>query len=301
MEKVSCYLCKKEAKGFNLKDFGVKVCSQCLPEFVLRRTLSTMRSFHMVKQGQTVAVGISGGKDSTALVHVLGRLQKKLGITVKAFHLHLGFADFSEKVLEIAKEAALQASVEFKAYFIKDYGVRVEPIGSFPACAVCGALKRTIFNRIAKDLGAQVLATAHTFDDIFLFALKNLVSKKDNIPKAVLPPANELLPAKIKPFYLIPEYLTRAYCDVLGLKYYDSMCPIADKQGHALKPVFAEIDKVSPGFRKQILDGLKRVFKVAGKKQKEPVFNCRYCGEPATQEICALCRVRHYQAGTLGS
>lgn len=240
-----------------LKDFGATVCRQCIPAFVAGRTLSTIRSYHMLKTGQRVAVAVSGGKDSSALLHVLSGLNKRLQVELVPFHLHLGFGRFSDRFMEMAMRNSKKCGFELKVYFINDFGVKVEPIGSFPACAVCGALKRTIFNRIARELGCQVLATAHTLDDMFLFAIKNLVSKKDNVPSPSLKSAHPQVPLKIKPFCRIPEYLLEEYCRVTGLEYEKQECPVSDGKGHALKKVFERIDEVSPGMRRQIIDNLK--------------------------------------------
>jgi uncharacterized protein (TIGR00269 family) len=291
----SCFICRRKGRVFDLRDFGSRVCPDCLPEFVKRRVLSTIRSHHMISSGDVVAVGVSGGKDSAALLHILNQTARKLDIKVMPFHLNLGFGDFSERAQEAASNAAEISGLELNVFYISDYEVRVEPIGSFPACAVCGALKRSIFNRIARKLGANVLATAHTFDDIFLFAVKNLVSGKDNIPRSVLQPEAGRLPRKIKPLYRIPEYLTSAYCMEIGIKHITGECPVSDGRGHALKKILAEIDTASPGFRRQVLDALKRVYKNTGKPPKKPQFSCIRCGEPSTQEICPVCRVREYQ------
>lgn len=293
---MKCFICKNRDKDLiKLKEFGAHICKDCIPEFVLRRVVSTIRSHRMVKQGQKVAVGFSGGKDSTALLSILKKSEKKIGIKVVPFHLHLGFGSHSDNVLKIAKKAAEKIETDLKVYYLKDYSVRIEPIGSFPACAVCGAIKRNIFNRIARDLNCDVLATAHTFDDIFLFAIKNFISKKDNIPSSYLVSSRDGIPVKIKPLYRIPETLTKLYCDILGLDYVTGECPISDKKGHLLKSVFSQIDEVSPGMRRQILDNFKRIYNKVGKKQKDLIFDCKICGEPSTQEICALCRVRAIQ------
>ncbi|MCX7831665.1 MAG: hypothetical protein N2440_02050 [Actinobacteria bacterium] len=294
---MKCFICKNSDKQvLELKEFGAHICNDCIPEFISRRVISTIRSHRMVKQGQKVALGFSGGKDSTTLLSVFKKAEKKIGVKVIPFHLHLGFGSYSDSVLEKARKAAEKIGTDLKVYYLEDYSVRIEPIGSFPACAVCGAIKRNIFNRIARDLNCNVLATAHTFDDIFLFTIKNFISKKDNIPASYLVSSRDGIPIKIKPLYRIPESLTKIYCDILGLDYVSGECPVSDKKGHSLKSVFSQIDEVSPGMRRQILDNFKRIYKKVGKKQKDLIFDCKICGEPSTQEICALCRVRAIQS-----
>jgi tRNA(Ile)-lysidine synthase TilS/MesJ len=186
----TCFHCKKAENIFYLGHYGLYVCDACFPTFFRRKVLSTIRSFHMLKEGDVVAVGVSGGKDSASLIHTLFFLAPRLKIKVKPFHMHLGFGEYSDLALKTVKELGSRIGQDVEIFYLADYGVKVEPIKSFPACAVCGALKRNIFNRITRILGARVLATAHTFDDIFLFALKNLLSKKDNIPRAVLESQN---------------------------------------------------------------------------------------------------------------
>lgn len=297
MERSSgfCFRCKKKGDVYYLADYGLYVCRGCFPEFFRKKVLSTIRSFHMLKEGETVAVGVSGGKDSASLLHTLSLLSAKLKIQLKPFYLHLGFGDYSDTALAAAHKVAEKSGTKLAVFYLSDYGVRVEPIKSFPACAVCGALKRSIFNRIARKLGAGVLATAHTFDDIFLFALKNLLSQKDNIPRAVLESSSSLVPRKIKPLYRMPETMTRLYCEVENLPFVAGSCPVSDGRGHALKEIFAQIDEVSPGFRRQFIDHLKRLYRKAGREARNLDKECIYCREPSTQDICAVCRVRAYQ------
>jgi hypothetical protein len=89
--------------------------------------------------------------------------------------------------------------------------------------------------------------------------------------------------------------MAKLYCDLEGLPYMTGSCPVSDERGHALKGAMVKLDEVNPSFRWQLLDHLKRLLRQAGKEVKYPDKNCQYCGEPSTQYICAVCRIRIYQ------
>lgn len=69
----------------------------------------------LVMPGDTVIVGFSGGADSTALVHILYRLQNELKFTLTAAHLHHGIrGEEADRDLEFAKQFCRQLNINFK-------------------------------------------------------------------------------------------------------------------------------------------------------------------------------------------
>lgn len=296
VEKVEkkCPRCGRTENVVTLKDLGTIICIECLPDFLLRRILYTIRTHHMLEGVAAVAAAVSGGKDSTVMLDALVRASKSRKIRVQPFHLNLGFGDFSQAAESFAREAAARNGLELKVFYLADYGLRIEPLKTFSACAVCGAVKRVLFNRFARELGCDVVATAHTLDDMLLFALKNILSGKNNIPPSVSRGSDEV-PGKIKPLYYIPEYLTELYCEIKGIQRTSEECPVSDGKGYRMKEALFMLDVASPSVRRQLLKRLREIFKQAGQPPRFPDKKCQICGEPNTQEICAVCRVRQLQ------
>ncbi len=135
-----------------------------MPEDILvRRARDTIRQHRMLAAGDTVVVATSGGPDSTALLHVLAELRRKLGLTLHAAHFDHGLrpdaADDAQCVGEMSRSLGLsyhhgtggaRAYAEQRNLSIEDAARR---------------LRYEFLFGVARDVGAQVVATGHTLDD----------------------------------------------------------------------------------------------------------------------------------------
>lgn len=290
-----CPRCGSQRNVLLLKDLGTRVCLSCLPEFLIRRIVYTIKSHHMLEGVSAVAAAVSGGKDSAVMLDALVRAGRSRGVRIKPFHLNLGFGEFSDRAQSYACQAAARNGIDITVFNISDYGIRIEPVKTFSACAVCGAVKRILFNRFARELGCDVVATAHTLDDMLLFAIKNILSGRNNLPPSMVR-GNGAVPGKIKPLYFIPEYLTELYCRIEEIEHTVGECPVSDGKGHRMKHALFMLDVASPSVRRQLLKNLKKIFGQLGSEPRFPDKRCWVCGEPNTQEICAVCRVRQLQS-----
>lgn len=137
----------------------------------MRKAIET---FEMIKPNEKVAVGVSGGKDSMALLDALWRFKQ---FSPKPFDLiaitvDLGFegADFSP-IIEYCKERDIE-------YIIKptDIGKIVFDIRKEKnPCALCANLKRGALHKAAIENGAHVIALGHHLDDVVETFLMSLI------------------------------------------------------------------------------------------------------------------------------
>ncbi len=146
---------------------------------------------------------------------------------------------------------------------IRDLGLEVRRVKGWNPCAVCGAIKRALFNREARAAGAQVVATAHTLEDLLLFSLKNLLSRRYTFPRPVLPEQAGLL-RKVKPLMFTPERLNAIYCRLREVDYYPDKCPFWIPHPHRLKEVFELLEEIVPSGKLQLLLSLQNAFPAEG-------------------------------------
>ena len=143
----------------------------------LQRLLSYTRKavddYGLIEDGDKIAIGISGGKDSLTLLYALSELRKfypkKFEIYALTVHLGIGGMDFSE-VKKLCHELDIP-------YYIIDteindivFNIRKET----NPCALCAKLRKGAFNNKALELGCNKIAYAHHRDDInetFLMSL----------------------------------------------------------------------------------------------------------------------------------
>lgn len=143
----------------------------------MKKTLGCLRKadqdFDMICPGDRVAVGVSGGKDSLALVTALAQLSKfhPARFQVKAVTVDLGFegADYSP----IAKYLE-ELDVEYRVVKTEIGKIIFDVRKEKNPCALCAKMKRGILCDTAKEMGCDFLALAHHKDDLIDTFLLNL-------------------------------------------------------------------------------------------------------------------------------
>ena len=177
MNRMKCSRCGQPA-SIKLISHHAKFCPDCFDLFFLnsvRRGLAALG----VEAREPVVVAVSGGKDSLVAWDVLTRL----GFQTKGLHLVLGVPGFSEASLAAAEGFAQKRGLELSAYHLKDlFGHTLPEIHwrtRRETCSVCGALKRSLLNRLALETGDRILATGHHLDDEAGRLLGNLLRHQD--------------------------------------------------------------------------------------------------------------------------
>jgi uncharacterized protein (TIGR00269 family) len=288
-----CRICGASTEILRLTEFNLKVCRPCFLLFFERRIRRNLDRHEMLGEGDRVVLAVSGGKDSTALLYAMRRLGVVMGFDLAALHFHLNMDDYSDANLEMVEEQARMIDVPLEVVRIGDLGLRVRRVKGWHPCAVCGAIKRSLMNREARRMGASVVATAHTLEDTLLFTFKNLLSRRFFAPQPVLPPSGNLS-RKIKPLMYTPERLNLAYCRIRGLPVFEEGCPEWTPRGHSLKDVFEHMEEVMPSSKLQLLLSLQEALPVEDGLDAASRPACPRCGEPTSQELCALCQLTEW-------
>ena len=292
-----CRICGASTHILRLTEFNLKVCGPCYLRFFERRVRRALEKHDMLREGDRLVLAVSGGKDSTALLYALRRLGVVMGFELTALHFHLNMGDYSDRNLEVVEEQARRLRVSLEVSRLADLGLRVQRVKGWHSCAVCGAIKRSLLNREARRMGATVVATAHTLEDVLLFTFKNLLSRKFYVPQPVLAASGDLV-RKIKPLMYIPERLNLAYCQLREAPVYEEKCPEWTPRGHSLKEVFEHMEEVMPSSKLQLLLSLQEVLRAEEAQPSTPRTACARCGEPTSQPLCALCQLAGWFASS---
>ncbi|KAI5821337.1 hypothetical protein BZA77DRAFT_273118 [Pyronema omphalodes] len=157
----------------------------CIPCFLLifeTEIHETIISSSLFRRGQRVAIGASGGKDSTVLAAVLKTLNERYdyGVTFVLLSIDEGIKGYRDDSLETVKRNAEQYGMELKIVGYRDlYGWTmdqvVERIGKKGNCTVCGVFRRQALDRGAGMLGVGHVVTGHNADDMAETVLMNLL------------------------------------------------------------------------------------------------------------------------------
>lgn len=292
-----CRSCNELTQVVRMPEFNLNACPACFLRLYERRLRRKLEEYEMLGGAGRVAVALSGGKDSVAMLVAMQRLGWVMGFEVTALHFHLGMGEYSDANLRLVEGLAGDLGLPLHLVRIADLGLEVRRVKAWNPCAVCGAIKRALFNREARAAGADVVATAHTMEDILLFSLKNLLSRHYVFPRPVLPEQPGLL-RKVKPLMFTPERYNEIYCRLREIDFFPDKCPFWFPGPHRLKDVFELLEEIVPSGKLQLLLSLQQAFPVVREEEGEEgpagLQACSGCGEPATQPVCALCNLRAF-------
>jgi tRNA 2-thiocytidine biosynthesis protein TtcA len=222
---------------------------------ILRKVGEAVGRFRMIRPGDCVAVGVSGGKDSLTLLEALLLLQKRAPIefTVCAFTIEQG------KFL---------APIQPVGEFLKARGVDWTYVQDNPSlnllvdqpdhgCDVCSRFRRRAVYEVARGLGANVVAFGHTADDFCEAFLRNALF---NGRVSALPPVAWSRKREfrlIRPLVFVNENLTREYAASLGAPVVP--CGCSQKTGtvrRSLREMFAELEAEHPHLKESLLSAM---------------------------------------------
>jgi len=295
-----CRVCGSTAVVF-IPYANAAFCKSHFIAFYERKIKKTLDDYGF--KGGKVLVGVSGGKDSMALIYALKRLQNDLNIDLYAVHIDLGIHEYSEKSKKIVSSFLSDLGIEFEIVnvrrFINASIPKVVQTSRRPACAICGLIKRYILNSIAYENDYDYIATGHNLDDVSTYLLKAFLTHRSEdilrAPTPVSPPKKEYkLVGRLRPQLFLSERDNQLYCELNHIPYIDDPCPLSS--GASLfkyKLLWTKILETNPVSQ---INFVKTVFETREKidESVQKLDFCKYCGYPTTSDdkICAVCRIK---------
>lgn len=297
-----CDRCAEPAVAF-LRYSGAHLCAEHFGAYVERRVKQEVRR-QLVLEGEPtkIAVGLSGGKDSSTALFLLHRyLGERRDVSLEAITVDEGIAGYRPPSLESARSFCAQLGVPHhvvsyaeRVGFEMDRVVRTDP-AAIP-CSYCGVFRRQALNAKAMAIGADYLATGLNLDDTAESILMN-VARGDVERLARLGPHEQVQPGlvpRLQPLRMIPEVEVYLYAYLKKLPFHDANCPYAERaQRGRFKEIVHRLEAESPGTRHAIVrgyDDLRPVLQAAW--PPAALRSCARCGEPTIREVCKACEMR---------
>ncbi|KAH9864337.1 hypothetical protein J1614_010271 [Plenodomus biglobosus] len=237
-----CAVCKvNRALILRPKDHS-KLCKSCFIsvfEAEIHHTITTNRLF---TRGEKIAIGASGGKDSTVLASVLKTLNERYdyGLDLILLSIDEGIRGYRDDSLETVKRNAEQYGMELTILGYEElYGWTmdqvVEQVGKKGNCTYCGVFRRQALDRGAARLGVRHVVTGHNADDVAETVLMNLLrgdlprlSRTTSIitstPSASADPASNTNVKRSKPLKYAYEKEIVLYAHHKQLDYFSTEC-----------------------------------------------------------------------------
>ncbi|MCX6552496.1 MAG: tRNA 2-thiocytidine(32) synthetase TtcA [Acidobacteria bacterium] len=229
---------------------------------IARKATRAITQHNLIENGDRVMVGLSGGKDSWALLQILDVLRRRAPIdfSLVAITVDSGYEDFQHGLIKEACEA-------------RGWEHRVEhtSIGSVmddlldPAdtpCSLCARFRRGVLYRLAKQVGATKIALGHHSDDFIETLLLNLFfagTLKAMPARLVSDNGHHVV---IRPLVLVSEDETRAYAKACGFPIVGCCCPSCGDlalQRQRVKRLIFDLEREHAGVKSSMLRALGHV------------------------------------------
>ncbi len=292
-----CSLCQERAI-VSQRYLGRHLCQDHFVQDFEERMAKTIGMNRMIENGERIAVAVSGGKDSTALLFALHKILAGRDVELVAVTVDEGIAGYRDDTIVAAERIARQVGVEqVIVSFQEEYGHSLDEmvVGKKVApCTYCGVFRKNALNCAAKRLGATKLATGHNQDDEAQSVMMNYL-KGDMERLMRFRPRREqpgLVP-RIKPLRDIPEKEIALYAMVNGIYFESRECPYARLSLRAdVRDMMNRMESLFPGTRQRIIQGFERIEELCkeGWAQME-LAECGECGEPCVGERCKACEL----------
>jgi len=222
---------------------------------LLRKVGEALQRFHMIRDGDRVAVALSGGKDSATLLEALLLLQKRAPIdfSVCAFTVEQG--KFLRPI-EPLGEYLQQRGVAW-TYFRDAPSLRLLEEQPDHGCDLCSRYRRRAVYEIASRLSANVIAFGHTADDFCEALLRNTMftGKLSSLPPVTY--SNKREYRLIRPLVYVTEDITRAYAESRGVPIVP--CGCSDRTGtvrRSIRDLFRSLEDEHPHLKENILSAM---------------------------------------------
>ena len=219
---------------------------------LLSRTRKAIDDYKMIRDGDSIAVGISGGKDSLTLLYSLAELRRfyPAKFELKAISVNLGYEIDYSRIEKLCSDL----NVEFKIVNTEIKSIVFDIRKEENPCSLCSKLRKGAFNDAAKEFGCNKAAYAHHRDDVIETFLMSLIYEgrvHSFSPVTYLDRTDITL---IRPLIYVNE------CDIVGFKNkYDlpvfrNPCP-ADgyPQREDVKTLRQQLDSDAPGIRDRLV------------------------------------------------
>ncbi len=228
----------------------------------MRKLLSYVRravdDYQMINDGDNIAVGVSGGKDSVTLLLALSELRrfypKKFNIT--AITLDMGFpdVDFSEI---IALCERLEITYIIKKTHLKEiiFDIRKEK----NPCSLCAKMRRGALHEAALENGCKKVALGHHFDDAVETYMMSLFYEgriSCYTPVTYLDRRDITL---IRPMLYVPESYVKRYVNKNPVPVVHNPCPAnGNTKRQEIKDLLRDIEHTNHGLRERIFGAMQR-------------------------------------------
>ena len=217
-----------------------------------------VEDYHMIEPGETVAVGVSGGKDSLLTLTALARLRQfyPIPFSVHAITLETGTPGMSfDAVADLCREL----EVPHTRIQVPVYQIVFEERKEKNPCSLCAKLRRGSLNTALGELGISKIALGHHFDDAVETMLMNLLFEGRIGCFQPVTYLDRSGITQIRPLLYCHEDEVRRAAAKLQLPVVHNPCPAnGSTRRQEVKELLAQLEERYPNLRQKIFGAMQR-------------------------------------------
>ena len=228
----------------------------------MQKLLGLMRrcidDYDMIKEGDRIAVGVSGGKDSLVLLQLLAGLRKFFN---KSFQLEAITIDMGLG-MDFSGIAALCQELDVPYHIIK---TEIGPIifdhrKEKNPCSLCSKMRRGALNQAILDLGFNKLALGHHYDDAVETFVMSLIYEGRISCFQPVTDLDRTGIIQIRPMLYIHEKTVDNFAKRMALPVTENRCPVdKNTKREEIKQLNFDLSATYPDLRERIFGAMQRL------------------------------------------
>ncbi len=223
-------------------------------------TRKAIDDYEMINEGDKIAIGISGGKDSLTLLYALSGMRrfypKKYELAAISVDLGLGIQNM-DKIKELCDSLEVPFYIEKTEIGNIVFDVRKEK----NPCSLCAKMRKGALNNKALELGCNKIAYAHHKDDIIETMMMSLIYEGRINSFAPVTHLEKTGLYVIRPMMYVSEAEVIGFKNKYQLPVAKNPCPV---DGHTkreyIKKLISEINKENPGVKERMFTAISATF-----------------------------------------
>ncbi len=225
---------------------------------LLGRVRRCIEDYRMIKAGDRIAVGVSGGKDSLVTLLALARLRRFLptSFTLEAITLDMGMPEMDfTPVAQLCEEL----EVPYTRISVPVYEILFEERKEKNPCSLCAKLRRGSLNTALTERGISKIALGHHYDDAVETMMMNLLFEGRIGCFQPVTFLDRTGVTQIRPLLYCHEDEVQRIANREKLPIVHNTCPI---DGHSrrqeVKELLASMEKTYPDLKQKIFGAMQR-------------------------------------------
>ena len=215
-----------------------------------------IEDYHMIVPGERIAVGVSGGKDSLVLLHVLAGLREYMNFTLEAVTIDMGLGMDYSPIADMCKKL----DVPYHIINTQIGPIIFEHRKEKNPCSMCSKMRRGALNQAILDLGIRKIALGHHYDDaVETFVMSLFYEGRISCFQPVTD-LDRTGVIQIRPMLYVHEKTAENFANRMELPVVANRCP-ADKntKREEIKQLVFDLSQTYPDLKERIFGAMQRL------------------------------------------